>query len=186
MAWHGALTPEALWRGRGDSAARVWVIVIAYLTGAAVCLWAWRRDTYRPAVWIISAAVLLLLAIDRKLDFLAWVVARGRTIARSGGWYWSHRRVIQKFATALMGAGGLMLIVFCVIGAEGLAVGHRVSCTAVAFLVCLVVLRAISLHEMDRLLYRRRAILMGLPVNLIVEPAGIITVVLAAICSGLR
>jgi hypothetical protein len=186
MAWDGALTPEALWRGRGDSMARVWVIVIAYLAGAVLCLCAMRFDTAVPTVWFAAAFVLLLLALDRKLDFLAWVIARGRQIARSGGWYWSRRRVIQIAGTLVMGMTGSGLIAAIIWGMHGMAWRYRVACSATVYLFCLILLRAISLHEVDRLLYRKRRFLLGLPLNLVIEPVGIAVLASAAIagCVG--
>jgi len=188
MAWHGALTPEALWRGRGDSMARVWVIVVAYLVGAVVCVCAWRHESLASRgsvgesnIWLCAAGVLLLLALDRKLDFLAWVVANGRKMARNNGWYWSHRRLIQKTGTVVMVMAGLGLIVVFGICLRGVAFRHRVAFCASVYLASLIILRAISLHEVDRLLYRTRKFLLGLPLNLVIEPLGILVLALAAI-----
>lgn len=187
MAWHGALTPEALWRGRGDSLARVWVIVAAYLIGAVCCLCAWWHESAAATrlsgspVWIASAIVLILLALDRKLDFLAWVVARCRKLARNQGWYLTHRRLIQKIGTLLIVLVGLGLVTAFWICWGGMAPRYRVACSASAFLACLIVLRAISLHEIDRLLYRKRGFLFGLPINLIIEPIAILILAGAAI-----
>lgn len=186
MAWHGALTPEALWRGRGDSMTRVWVVVTAYLVSAAMCLQAWRHETASPTVWLASTVVLLLFALDRKLDFLAWVIARGRQIARSDGWYWSHRRVIQKIGTLSLALLGLGMMVACGWRMRDMALRQRVACWASVYLFCLIILRAISLHEVDRLLYRKRKFLLGLPLNLVIEPLGIAAVALAAAAGGWR
>ena len=184
MPWHRALTPEALWRGRGDSAARVWVVVIAYLIGAVLCLIAWRRESTAPAVWLASAMVLLLLALDRKLDFLAWVIARGRQIARSDGWYWSHRRIIQATVTFTMLLLGMGLMLACGWSMRDMALRQRIACWASVYLFCLIILRAISLHEVDRLLYRKRKFLLGLPLNLVIEPLGIAVLAMAALAGN--
>jgi hypothetical protein len=61
---------------------------------------------------------------------------------------------------------------------------HAVALAAAMYSVCLIILRGISMHEMDMILYRRRKILGGRRINLLVESVGLLLMAFAAVTAA--
>lgn len=162
-----------------------WVIFVGYVAAAYLCFRATRRpasaDLGRPraqsrAFWYILAVILIALGLNKQLDLQILLTQFGRQLARTQGWY-NERRGFQKMfveCVAILGVAGVVLLGVLVRRAllrQGLAL------VGLVFLVCLVIIRAASLHQVDAMLGVRLA---GLKLHRILELAGIVCIAISA------
>ena len=106
--------------GVGDLTVLGWTVFLAYFGAAALCYRAATSCGRDPGassrlcrVWIAFSAILVLLGVNKQLDFHVWLNAYGRMLAESEGWY-QNRRIAQVaffsgFAAAVV-VVGLFLI----------------------------------------------------------------------------
>ena len=162
------LWEESPWAAGGMSA--------AYLLAAILCLLDSQRQP--SPFWPAMAALYFCLAIDRYLGLISRLCAFLRKRARVAGWYWSMRRPMQA---ALMLLFAIAVATACTLCARQVrSAAHALALAAAMYSVCLVILRGISMHEMDMILYRRRKILGGRRINLLVEVVGLLMMAIAA------
>lgn len=163
---------------------------VAYLLAACFCAAAARRSAYRTgtrdfvaiAFWTAVAALLVFLALSRQVDLSTRVADVGRNLFQREGWY-PDRRPIQRFAIyiIIMAAAGLGL-------AGSLLYLRRVRAhlmfgwLALVNLVGFLAVRAISLHYIDAVLYRRS--IGSIPFNAIAELGVTLPLALAAILAA--
>jgi hypothetical protein len=194
--WIGWWSP-----GIGDPTIGGWLTVGAYLTGAALCLWAawkarregdasvegrsvamafWRADAplHRrlSALWTFLALILLFLGINKQLDLQSAVTEMGRMIAWNEGWY-DDRRTVQAWFVAVVTAVGLVMLYGLLRLTRGALSRVRIAVLGMGCLLCFVVVRAASFHYVDKLLGLR---LGGLRINWILEGGGIALIALEA------
>lgn len=96
--------------GIGDPTPLGWVATLAYGFSAILCWGASRRGiTHAQTIfWILVAAIMLLLGINKQLDFQSLLVVEGRKMALEQGWF-EARREIQAMFVLVAGTAGLML-----------------------------------------------------------------------------
>jgi hypothetical protein len=183
--------------GIGDPTFKDWFMVLAYALAAALC---WRAAVRYPGLpssggqmlqllkpgaltstsgglWIGLTGLFILLAVSRQLDLHTWLIAVGRELARSEGWY-EHRRVVQAIFVIAAATGGS--IVFLKLAwltrrdwrTTGLAVAGA------TFIITLIVIRAASFHHVDILLGWT---VLGVRLNWALELCGIACVAIAAL-----
>jgi hypothetical protein len=163
------LWEESPWAAGGMSA--------AYLLTAILCLLNSQKQT--GPFWPAMAALYFCLAVDRYLGLISRLCAFLRKRARVAGWYWSMRRPMQA---ALMLLFAIAVATACTLCARQVrSAAHALALAAAMYSVCLVILRGISMHEMDMILYRRRKILGGRRINLLVEAVGLLLMAFAVI-----
>jgi hypothetical protein len=148
-----------------------------YAAAALACLYAgrthvqtaggWPRKLATPAsFWFSLSAVLLVLALAKLFELQHLVGAYVRDVAREDGFY-DVRRAYQRLA--IYAVVGICLVTF----AGGLWLWARrwfilaVPLGVVVVLLGFVTIRAISLHDVDTLLYRTR--FLGAHVGALVE-----------------
>ena len=147
------------WHWAPDEGIAGWVTVVAYLAVAALAAAAWRRGRHEATdatvrrVWASIAAVMLAFAAAKQFGLQTLLVDRGRDLAFSDGWY-EDRRPVQA----------LVVLVLAVVGTLGVGlvvrwvrpVRHEVggAVAGVAVLTVFVAVRAVSLHQIDRVLGR--------------------------------
>jgi uncharacterized membrane protein YjfL (UPF0719 family) len=155
----------------------------AYLVAAAGCIVVALRASVsrhdrRAAVvfWGCVAAVMLVLALGRFTELGPWLTERGRHIAEWQGWYDDRRDIQETAVFALIALGGAAVAAGLIWSARASSREHPLAVTAVVYLVTFVGVRAISLHQIDRVLYTERAV--GIRPNGVLELAG--SVLLAA------
>lgn len=136
------------------------VRVSVYIAAAMVCIAAGgassraqQREPRLISAWLALGNLMLVLGLARVIDFGPWATAVGGQHAQLEGWY-DERREIQFWS------------VWGAIGATAIAAGLAILATprqaraalpatlVAACLVGFVVIRAISFHDIDALLYR--------------------------------
>ena len=177
---HLAARVGGRWRpGIGDPSVMGWVTVAGYLIAAVLC---WRcatrltrqglraSDDRARRTWYLLAAVLLLLGINKQLDLQSWVTLLGKGLAKSGRW---PKATIQWWFAAVMLTVSVVSTGVLFWLARGALRRLAPALVGASFLVCFVLIRALSFHPMDRLLAARLA---GLKVNWVLELGGIVCV----------
>jgi len=149
----------------------------AYLAVGILCFFDWQKES--GPFWAAMAGLYLCLAVDRYLGLLSRLSTFLRKRARSGGWYWSARRPMQAVLMLLFAVVVAAACTMCARQVRSSA--HAVALAAAMYSLCLVILRGISMHEMDMILYRRRKILGGRRINLLVESIGLLLMAFTAI-----
>jgi len=153
------------------------VIVFAYLAAAiiaAVCALRGERGNEgtnggRRLFWWGVSFVLLLLALNKQFNLLSYLTRLGRSLAAEQGWY-EARQAFQLetiFAVLIVGA---VFLGFSILFMRRDHPRHWLVLAGVTFLLVLVLVRSVSLHALDWLLYRSVA---GIPVNWFFELAAI-------------
>jgi hypothetical protein len=178
-----AKTIDGQWHpGIGDPTIGGWLTVVAYFVAIVLAVRA-ARSSAAPRVrgfWWVSAAILLLLCINKQLDLQTWLTEFGRRTAIDDGWY-DQRAVVQRLFIAgivLAGIAAAAVTAWLVrkhLGELWLALAGG------CFLIMFVIVRATSIHHVDQLL----GMTFGeTPVNWILEIGGILTIAAAALGLG--
>lgn len=165
---------------------------LAYLVAGVLCLVASTRETAADddtqrlirLFWLALAALLVVLAFSRMFDLGPWLTDQGREIAEAQGWYDERRRLQSRAVQGvlLLGAAGMSAGVLWFFRAAYRE--HPLAFIAIVYIVCYVLVRAISLHDVDSVLYNRP--IEGVRLNALLELAGIGLMVLAAAVPLLR
>ncbi|MGD0542168.1 MAG: hypothetical protein ABSB33_11670 [Tepidisphaeraceae bacterium] len=135
---------------------------------AALVVYAAGRSTGERA-WMIVSVAFALFALDRGLGILQTLASIVRSGLRSRDVYWSIRRPIQ-FAASLSVA--LMAIYFLSMARplfKASSLPGQAALTATVLFLAFVLLRSLSLHEFDGLLFRRRRLFPRMPLSFVVE-----------------
>jgi hypothetical protein len=161
-----------------DPTLLAWCIAAAYFGAAALTFIAARDSTDRRdhIFWLASAALLILLGINKQLDLQGYLTTAGRSIAKQEGWF-AERRLVQA----------AFIIALCIIAAAALAslaiwlrrssATVKVAALGIVLLFTFILWRAASFHHMDIWVIREIA---GMRSGWWLELAGIIVVALSA------
>ncbi len=125
-------------------------------------------------IWLIEAVVLFGLAISTAINAPGLVTETFRTIAMDDGWY-----VLRGFAQGRLIA--LALGVFAITAivslywSRSVALPASLALLASMLLISFIVVRTISLHAVDRVVFTRIA---GITISSVVEAAGIVVILM--------
>jgi hypothetical protein len=110
-----------------------------------------RRQRELTVVWVVIAAVLVVLTLDAALDLQTGLLNLMRRFARRNGWYARRREYQREVIVVLLVAGTAFTFALAYLLRRVLA---RIALVvaSVLLLCAFVVLRAISFHYVDRLL----------------------------------
>ena len=106
--------------GIGDPTFIGWFITAAYLIASGLCgVCAWRTDRISPifrsrhhcAFWWCLAVIMLLMGVNKQLDFQCWIIVVGKELALAQGWY-SQRRIFQMWFIVGVAISGLILLIW--------------------------------------------------------------------------
>ena len=155
MGMIAAVVNERWSPGIGDPTLLGWATVVAYAASFVLCVLAFRKiraGVYRreAILWIILAAMMLLLGVNKQLDLQTWFTQVARDYLQGQGQY-ERRRAYQGafiLAAGLAGVGAVGLLGW-------LAYRRRWPLPPVAgatFLVSYVIVRAASFHHVDQII----------------------------------
>jgi hypothetical protein len=128
-------------------------------------------------MWLLLAALLAVLGVNKQFDLQTAFTELGRIIAHHQGWYES-RRIVQKIVILVVGVVALGGVVVTSWLNRGSSRPTRIAIAGACFIVAFVVVRATSHHRFDRIL--RWALLGWFRVNWLLELGGIAIVFVAA------
>jgi len=135
-----------------------WLTVANYVLAFGLCLIASRRDGRTDPLWAGIALVMLLLTLNKVFEIETYIAETGRALAKEDGLYHS-RRMYQRIVVKAL----LVLLAFVLVVAwqrlRSVDRHVRISAIALLALCFFVVARAISYHNVDRLLNRGFAVI---------------------------
>jgi hypothetical protein len=186
MAWIERLS----WRPEiGDPSVIGWITVVAYAVATMCCASAARRvDRASPGAvadrkkWMMVAAVMASLCVNKQLDLQSLLTDLARVLARHQGWY-EERREVQKvvlLTVLAVSCGGFTAVILWF---------RRFWAQNLMLLIGLVILlffvaeRAISFHHLDQLL---RTQFIGVNMNWFLELSAIALITAAAVREARR
>lgn len=175
--------------GLGDNHLIGWLTVFVYVLAASACVAAALRGSF-PAqsesrerlFWLLAAAILFSLAINKQLDLQSLLTSIGRCLAVEQGWYEDRRIVQRRFIVAVM-LGGVVLLAGLGFLLRGTFVRTGLALVGLGFVSCFVVVRAVSFHQVDALI---NDWVLGIRLNWLLELPGPLVVLWAALKVGFR
>lgn len=178
------------WRPElGDDHLMGWLTVGVYLAAAvAAGMMARRLALVDPQArrerwfWRITAAILLLLALNKQLDLQSLLTIFARCHAQLSGWY-NDRRIVQEVFIALVAAGGLLALGLAALLLRGILGRIWLALAGLGFVCVFVVIRAASFHHVDVFLGSSA---MGIKLNWLLELPGPTLVALDALRQRFR
>jgi len=154
----------------GDPTIYGWITVAAYALGAFVC---WRASESAPTrerrFWIILAAIMAFLCINKQLDLQTLFTDVGRAEAKRYGWY-ANRREYQVGFIEGLGVAFAIIITIGLFRARSARTQVRGAMVGLTLLLFFVMVRASSFHRMDWLISQEFA---GIRANHVMELGGI-------------
>jgi hypothetical protein len=172
--------------GIGDPSPAGWLTVAGYFLTACLALGAaWVQakslnqdsEKLEPRFWKGLFVLFLALAFNKASDIQSWFTFFFRGLARNAGWY-DYRTGFQAGIMVLVGALGFALFLRFHRWIRPRSYPARLALNGTGFLICFILLRAISMHEFEVILSWRVA---GLKMNWVLELGCIFWVGLAAI-----
>ncbi len=128
--------------------------LFAYCVLAAACVTAAYTAERRTRLVLIGVGALaILLGLALTLDVVGAVADAGRRMADSKDWYGS-RRPIQAAVIGVVAALGVLAVVLVWIASTRFVPELRTMPALLMGLLCFLVIRAISLHQIDAYLDR--------------------------------
>jgi hypothetical protein len=176
-AWATAGVSDALlfaWTQKEPIGGVSGVILAFFYFGAAWLAHVAARRTPDSRAWRVFSYILLALGINKPFDFQVLVTRFARGQALSEGWY-GRRRVFQAAMILLVLALSAVVVV---VGGRMVRRSHEILLpfATIVYLLTLLLVRAISLHQVDAVMTRWRVF--GLRVGLVLELMGIVTMIL--------
>ncbi len=155
-----------IWKASaGDKNAAGWVITISYAIGFILCLAAGivdykRKNPGRSArfrgPWLVIAALLLLLGINKQLDLQTLFLLLGKSMALKEGWY-NRRYYVQALFVMILVAICILLFIYAIRRMRGRWKKYGLPFFGAVFLVVFVLARAASMNHLSmRLVYSYR------------------------------
>ena len=190
----------------GDASIVGWLTVVAYFVTAWLCLRALQTEKAPPprplhktipsifrvlvkrwpsppaparraAVWLVIAAIMIFLGVNKQIDFQTLLTEIGRDVAREGGWYHLRRHVQVAFILIVLVLGSMGLAAMLWLTRGNLR-DLRLPLAGLALVGTFVVIRATSFQKVDILIHLDLA---GIRVNWILELGGIAVIAAGAI-----
>jgi hypothetical protein len=142
----------------GDPDAIGIALAIGYALAAALALTVVFRGPFRSghrkaerALWMTSAAVLVVLALNKQLDLQVFVTSTARCVARAEGWY-DSRRALQAGVTIWLILMAAVLVPLLLVWLRRAMRGNLLLIGGMILLVVFVLIRVVSFHHMDHFL----------------------------------
>lgn len=170
--------------GINDPTVAGWVIAAEYALSAAVCGVNAARAVQAPSrrFWIALSSVMLLLGINKQLDFQTFVWLEGRKLARFQGWY-EDRIWAQGALTIAIALSGIVFLYLLLRLSRYERIEARVTMLGMVLLCVFVLVRSISYHPVDIFF---GTVYGGWKLHRILEMAGVCTVLVSALLSLAR
>jgi len=162
---------------------------IVYLVAAVCCCIAGFRESRLsdrtrldlfPVFWLATAGLLGLMGLFRISQLGELIVYLGRAEAREAGWY-EARRPFQTAAVILIGSAWFVVTTISLWRVPERRRRYLPAAILVFTLVCFAAVRAVSLHQIDALLYNRSMV--GVRLASLLEISGLSTVIFVALFS---
>ena len=154
----------------GDPHLMGWLTVVLYglVAVLAVAVVRTGRTGQARGFWIVVAAAMGFLAVNKQLDLQSALTALGHCLAVAQGWYEDRRPVQVAFIAALLAAAPVVLWLAARM-LRGRLRANGVALAGLVFVGAFVLVRAVGFHCMDALIDLRWQ---GVRVNWVLEWTG--------------
>jgi hypothetical protein len=134
----------------GDPSFAGWATTVVYLVSAGASHAAARAGQTRVSegFWLSTAAVLMILGINKQMDVQTLVTAQARAIAAAQG-FLPVRRMLQTLFVTAMAIAMTSLLALALVASRRSSVAIRVAVAGLAGLGWFVVLRAARFYHLD-------------------------------------
>jgi hypothetical protein len=175
-----AATENGRWHaGIGDPTIFGWITVAAYLL-AVICslrqMLLVKAQGGTARFWLVLAAVLFVLAINKQLDWQSWFTQIMRDSANANGWY-PYRRVLQSVFIAALALGMFVVLLSIRIFLANSWRHYKLVWVGISLLCTFVLMRAASFNHMDVLINKS---ILGARINVILELSAIFLIILGS------
>ena len=130
------------------------VTVAAYFLAAIAAALAAARSPTDTRFWSFTTVLLVLLGINKQIDFQSLFTIVARHLAQSEHWYAQRREYQLVFILALLALSAIVAI-FIVIRMRRARPPVRIAAVGIVLLLVFIVIRAASFHHVDALLTGR-------------------------------
>jgi hypothetical protein len=165
---------------------------LVYFIAGAASLWAGKSAMESDAkgvpwlsgqviFWFGLALVLISLGVLKSLEVEQWAARQGRDVAHDQGWY-NQRQGYQEVAIAVITVVDGLAFAFGVFTWARRWMFLVLPMLVFVALVGFVGVRAISLHQVDTVLYRRH--LLDIQISAVIEVTLTLTAAIIAMCFG--
>lgn len=165
--------------GIGDPSLIGWFTVCSYYLTATLCLLRMVIERQRKGegtFWGIICFGMILLGVTKQFNLLGALTEMGRMMALSGSWI-EQRKVVQTWAMVVV-IGVIVLTAITINTLFARVVTRNVlTICGFAYLVALVILRGISLHQFGAALSYE---IWGIRINWLAELSGVYLVCLSS------
>jgi len=163
-------------------------IALTFLLYVCAAVASWRlveiiRRSVGPAgsrersIWLIEAVTLFALAVSTAINGPALATETLRAMAMDDGWYVLRGGAQGRVIALALGAFTIAAAVG-VYWSRSAAPAASLALLVTMLLITFIVVRAISLHAIDRIVFMRVA---GVTISTIVEAAGIAVILILAL-----
>jgi hypothetical protein len=158
--------------GFNDPRLSGWVITLAYLVAFALCLRAWIKakkssitaaagniavlegsayDSKGGGLWLLFAAILFLLGVNKQLDLQTLLGDVGRSVSTAQGWYEKRRAVQAVFVLVFAIICGIVAILIVKSSGKRRG-GYGITPVGIVLSIFIIVLRAGLIAHVDDVL----------------------------------
>lgn len=130
----------------------------------------------QKAFWLIIAATMFFLGINKQLDLQSYLTAIGRYYAQRDGWY-QYRQIFQSSFIKFILLFSMLVLTFLIWYLRDTLRDNILAICGLCLLAAFVAIRASSFHHMDFYINTR---ILNLRINWIIELSGIFMISLAA------
>ncbi len=163
--------------GIGDPTIFGWLTVAAYWLAAICCLRQARIVKAQGGAtrfWLILAAALFLMGINKQLDLQSWFTQVMRDSALANGWY-AQRRTMQFAFIVALSLGMLIVLLSLRLFLANSWRHYKLVWVGIILLCTFTVIRAASFHHIDILINSN---IFGIKINTILELSALFMIVL--------
>ena len=153
---------------------RFYVSIVVYAQCSTLS--ALPNQRHQKNFWLGLAIMLFILGVNRILDLQALFSNLGRDYAFQSGWY-AKRRVFQFIAIIIIVFAAIELLKRLIVFMKDSLEELWLVILASIYLLAFTLIRAISLHYVDSLIYRK---IFYIRINWLLEFSGIIMVIIPA------
>jgi hypothetical protein len=175
--------------GIGDPSFMGWLITAAYLIVSFFC-GIYARRTYRICsvkfgrhriFWWSLAAVMLLMGINKQLDFQCLLISIIKKMAQNQQWY-SQRQILQVWFIVGVAIFGLILLIWLGWEFRRFWRQYGLVLLGILLLITFIIIRAAPVHYLNKFIGWQP----GVVINSVLEISGIVLIGISALMGIIR
>jgi hypothetical protein len=175
--------------GIGDPSFMGWLITAAYLVAFLFC-GIYARQTYRissiksgrhDVFWWILAAIMLLMGINKQLDFQCLLISIIKRTAQNRQWY-PQRQILQVWFIAGVAIFGLILLIWLGWKFRRFWRQYGLALLGILLLITFIIIRAAPVHYVNKFIGRQPVVVM----NSVLEISGVVLIGISALMGIIR